>query len=778
MRASDVPASYADGSPAKVDKDSQALLVRVRKRAKAMFDHDELNRELALNDLRFLHVPGEQWDAHVRRERGDLRPMYEFNKLRITVKRIVNDMRANRPQGKVRAVEDGDKPTANVYEGLIRNIWNVSDGDTVIDQAAEYQVGGGMGAWRVCVDYADDEAFDQDICVKAIRNPFCLYADNAAQDSLKRDAMDWILTEKISKASFETRWPGIDAISFDDVDFDDEEDWEDEAKIRICEYWWKEPYEKTVQMLSNGETVDAAKLEEGELERLQLTVTKERTFNCYKIMMCIVGGGNRMLSAPTEWAGAEFPFVLIYGESVVIDGKTSWFGLTRFGKDAQRSYNYSRTNAIESVALAPQAKWWATADQATGLTDQWAVAHKTNMPFMLYNPDPKSPGPPARMGGADVPTALIQEMEIASEDIKAVTGIYDASLGAQGNETSGKAINARQRQGEIATFNYMDNMGKGIRRTWEILVDLIPKIYDTERSVRILGHDGAEDYAKVNTIDPKTGKALNDLSTGKYDVTITIGPSFATLRQEASEAYGELATRDPMLMQAAGDLVFKAMDLPYAEQIAERYQAMLPPPIQQMLVKGKHLPPEVTAAMAQVQQMSQMVDQKGQLVTAAEQELKELQAAAKSDKAGAQLAAAHLKGQEAHLEGLRKDLDLAQANLDNERALLAKETENAILQIQLAESGANQRLALSNQDAVHQISTQAHKQDMANTNAEHALILQSRDVQDALDEAQQSLNDQSTTMKMDAMQISHSQDLKAAKAASAASKANGARPQA
>jgi hypothetical protein len=758
-----VPASYVDGRPAKLDRSTQDLLVRVRKRAKAMFDHDEQNRLKAMEDLRFLHIPGAQWDAHVKKERGDLRPIYEFNKLRITVKRIVNDMRANRPQGKVRAVEDGDKPTANIFEGLIRNIWNVSDGDTVIDQAAEYQVGGGMGAWRVSVDYADDEAFDQDITVKAIRNPFCLYADNGAQDLLKRDAMDWVVTEKITKSAFETRWPGIDAISFDDVDFDDDADWEDEERIRICEYWWKEPYKKTVQLLSNGETVDAAKVDAHQLKALNLTVVKERTFNCYKIMMCIVGGGNRMLEPPTEWAGAEFPFVLIYGESVVIEGQTLWFGLTRFGKDAQKSYNYSRTNAIESVALAPQAKWWATAEQATGLTDQWAVAHKTNMPFMLYNADSKTGGrPPERMGGADVPAALIQEMQIASEDIKAVTGIYDASLGAQGNETSGKAINARQRQGEIATFNYMDNMGKGIRRTWEILVDLIPKIYDTERSVRILGHDGAEDYAKVNTVDPQTGQALNDLTTGKYDVTITIGPSFATLRQEASEAYGDLAQRDPVLMQAAGDLVFKAMDLPYSEQIAERYRAMLPPPIQQMLSQGKSLPPEVTAAMAQVQQMSQMVDQKGQLVTAAEQELKQLQADAASGKASADLARAQLAGKEAQLQGIQKDLAMAQADLDNERALLAKETENAILQIQLAQTTANSKLLMANQDAVHEIATTAHVQDLAQQAAEHSLILQSRDVQQALAEAQHSIDVQGLQ-----------QDLKAARAKP---KANGAKP--
>src|SRR5688572_12222044 len=203
----------------KADKQAtKDLLVRIRTRSKAMFDADSENRQKALEDLRFLHIPGEQWDASVKNERGDLRPIYEFNKLRITVKRIVNDMRANRPQGKVRAVEDGDKPTANVFEGLIRNIWNVSDGDTVIDHAAEYQVGGGMGAWRVTTEYADDQAFDQTISIKPIRNPFCLYADPAAQDLLKRDAMDWMLTDKISKDSFEARWPKAESVSFDSTE--------------------------------------------------------------------------------------------------------------------------------------------------------------------------------------------------------------------------------------------------------------------------------------------------------------------------------------------------------------------------------------------------------------------------------------------------------------------------------------------------------------------------------------------------------------------------------
>jgi hypothetical protein len=695
----------------KADKSSgtKDLLARIRKHYKTDVEADRENRDEALKDLKFLHVPGEQWDDWTRKERGSERPMYEFNKTRITVKRVVNDMRANRPQGKVRAVEDGDKPTANVYEGLIRNIWNTADGDTVIDTAAEYQVGAGMGAWRITVDYADDEAFEQKIGIDPIRNPFCLFPDSSAQDALKRDASRWILTDSISKEAYETRWPNKEVVSFEVDEFDDDQDWHDEERVRICEYWWKEPVKKTLCLLGNGMTIDKADPNATpELVEQAGGVIKERAVKSHKIMMCIVGGGDALLEGPVEWAGSQFPFVMIYGEYVVIHGKVYWFGLTRFAKDAQRSYNISRTNAIESVALTPQAKFWATAEQALGHTGAWAESNKKNYPFMLYNSDPKNPGPPQRMGSADVPVALIQEMQISSEDIKSVTGIYDASLGAQGNETSGKAINARQRQGEIATFNYMDNMAKGIRRTWEILIDLVPKIYDTPRSVRILGTDGAEDYAKINAIDEETGQALNDLSRGKYDVTVTVGPSFATLRQEAAEAYGEIASRDPNVMMAAGDLVFKAMDLPYAEQIAERYQALLPPQIQQIIGKGKEMPPEVAAAMGQVQQAMQAVTEKGQLVSAAEQELKELQAQAKGDAASAKLAQAGLQNAEIKLESRFNELQAAQEKLDNERALFDKHVENSLLKIQLAHTKAE-----------HSLTEKAHHHDAKEADAAH-----------------------------------------------------------
>lgn len=609
-------------------KDAKELLETVRERYKVMYEADEENRREAMEDLKFVNVPGEQWDYNMKQERGQ-RPCYEFNKLRISCKRIINDMRANRPSAKVRAVEGGDTEVAEINEGLLRNIAQRSDMDTIVDYEGEYQVAAGMGAWRVNTKYTNDDAFNQDIVVEPFRNPFTVYCDPQARDFLKRDARDWCITEKISKESFEQRWPKADVIDFD-ADLEHDDDWDSEEMVRIAEYWYKKPEKKEIWevVFAEGEeartmVVDSTTDEARGIDPQQ--IKRRRVINSSKICW-VICSGDRILERG-EWAGSMFPFVMIYGEYAWIDGRAHWWGLPRFAKDAQRSYNIARTAISETIAQAPKSYFWATATQAEGHLDQWKQAHKKNYPFMLFNPDSKNPGPPMRQGGADVPIALIQETQIASDEIKAVTGIFDASMGARGNETSGRAIYARQQQGEIATFNFQDNMSKGIQRTYEIILDLIPHIYDTERELRVLGSDGAEDYKKVNQVvfDPQQQRAVkvNDLAEGKYDVTITSGPSFATLRQEAAEIYTQFAQQFPEIMGIAGDLVMKSIDLPYADDIAERLQTLLPPQIQQKLAEGKEVPPEVQQMMAQAEQAMQMVEEKGQLVLAAEQELEQ-----------------------------------------------------------------------------------------------------------------------------------------------------------
>lgn len=693
------------------------LVARIRKRKCIMVDADETNRDAALDDIRFVHEPGHQWDADAKKARGD-RPCYEFNELRVKVLRVINDIRANRPQGKVRAVEDGDKETADTREGLIRNIWAVSDGDSVTDYAADYQVSGGMGAWRVETVWNDDSSWEQDIRVRPFKNPFCLYGDPAATDPMKLDGADWIITEKMSKDAYEARWPDRELVQFDDdTHFDDDDnDWHGDSMVRVCEYWWKEPVERVLALLSDGSTVEIKEKRRGDTRGATqadgtplpthdsqgnpLVIKRRRVAKSYKIMSCIVSGSS-VLDPPTEWPGKYFPFVQVYGEWRVIAGKVVWHGLPRFSKDAQRLANVTMTAIAETVMTAPQAHYWATMKQAEGHLDKWKKAHKELIPFMPYNGDPEANGVPQRMGGADVPVALMEVRGISADVMKGTTGIFDASVGAQSNETSGRAINARTRQGEVATFNYADNMAKGVRQTWIILDDLIGKIYTSERAVRILGVDGGEKYVRVNSVqmDPKTGQArkVNDLTKGKYDVTYTVGPSFSTQRQEATELYTQLGQALPAVWTVAGDLIFKSMDLPYAEQIAERMRTLLPPAIQKQIADGKQIPPEAQIAMAQVEQASKQIQ--------------ELGAQAQQLMADAQKQSAEATKQSADAVKQQAAVDVKIANLRAEEAKLAAqvaEFQKTVAENALAlQQGTDVALKQAVQEALESIEEQA-----------------------------------------------------------------------
>lgn len=645
------------------------LLTRVRKRFALMYEGDKENRDAAKADMRFLHVPGAQWDETVKKARGT-RPCYEFNKLRIKTKRVVNEMRANRPAGKVRAVEGGDKNTAEVMEGLGRNILQVADFDTVSDYAGEYQVGAGMGAWRIVTEYGDD-SFDQDIIPKAIANPLNLFWDPSSVDSLHRDAEDWCLIDTVANSAFDEEWGDVKTTSFEGgAVFADEADWRDGNTRRVCEYHWKEPYKKRLIQLLDGRVLDAASPGAVLIPPDQIKAT--RVAKCHRIFMCIVSS-DKILTPATELKGKFHRFIVVHGEWLIIDGKPYWAGLTRYAKDAQRAYNVASTAVTETIATAPNSHYWVTVEEAKGNTEQWNKAIAENLPFLQFNPDPKVSGQrPQRTGGAEVPVALIQEAQIRDQELKDVTGVYDSSLGDKSNETSGRAISRRNEQGQIVNFNFPDNMAKGKQRTVEIINDLIPFYIDTARTVRVLGVDGAEEYVAVNTagIDPKTGEKvlLNDLTKGKFDITVTVGPSYATQRQEAVEAYTALAPQDPLLMQTAADVVYDSMDLPGAQTIAERRRAMLPPQIQAMLKQGKELPPEVKQAQAMLDQGKQQLDEQAKLLEAANVELETKKAEADKQESQAKVARANfdtdMANKNALLAARECDLVLREAKLE------------------------------------------------------------------------------------------------------------------
>ena len=695
-------------------KRNKDLLEWVKDRHKVMTQSDKRNRQEALEDIIFVNIPGGQWEQNMVEERGT-RPCYEYNKTKIRCKRVINDIRDNRPSGKVVAVEGGDTEVAEINEGLIRNIFNASHADNAMDYAAEYVVEGGMGAWRINTAFSSDTAFDQDIVIEGIENPFNLYVDNHAKDFMKRDARDWIYTDRISHIEYEEKFGKAAKVDFEgDQDFDKEDDdWIDEETVRIVEYWFKKKIKKELWLFKTSDpkdpqliktiVVDSLSDEAAALKKNGVKPDRIREIDTHKIQM-VVASGEKILEGPVDWAGSQFPFVMVHGEYKVIDGKKHWWGLVRNAKDAQRNYNVSKTAIAESIHSANKAKVWMTPKQAEGLQDLIAEAHKKNYPIAYYNPDPKAPGPPNRVGAADIPIALMQQSAIDDADLKDVMGVPDAAVGVPSGETSGRAIFARQQQGEIANFNYKDNMAKGVELTYEILLDLIPVVYDTERELRILGSDGVSDYKQVNQVvfDQDTGKSvrINDLASGRYDVTVTVGPAFATLRQEAVEIYGNLGQQFPQLMAVAGDLIFKSMDLPYADDISERIRAILPPEVQQTLDQDKEIPPEVQQAMQQAQQAMQQVQQHGQLVQEAAQELEGEKALNEKQKAEIKTELANVKTATAEFD--KHVAETMLKLLESKTGLVTKEADIKVKGAELKEAVAEfgQRAMSDTVDAV------------------------------------------------------------------------------
>jgi hypothetical protein len=676
----------------KEQESSKKLLMEARRNYKLDMEADKKNRDGYLEDMRFTLKPGEQWLAADKTDRGSDRPMYEFNELRIKCKNAINQIRTNRPQAKIRGFEDNDKELAEIRQGLFLNIWNDSDGDSVTDYAALHQVVGGMGAARVDTEYADDSVSEQNIKIRSVINPMTLLADRNSREELKRDAKHWFVLSRMPNEDFDATYPDKDRVSFE-IEDDLEEELNDEDTTWVAEYWKKVPVTRHLCLLSNGKTIDKNDPNNGPMHE-GVKVIKDRKVKSHKIVQYIISGDS-ILEGPNDWAGKEFPFVPVYGEYMVVDGKVTWYGLPRFGKDAQRAHNWAMTSVIEAIAAAPQAKWWATAKQAEGHTTAWAEANKKNFPFMLYNVDPESPGPPGQMGGADVPIALIQASQMSATALNNTVGVYEANEGRQSNETSGRAIRARQESGQLATYNFGDNIAKFHRRIAEIVLDLQPKIYDTERNLRILGKDGSEKYIRINQPDPVTGQVQNDMSQGHFDIVVTTGPSYATQRQEAAEFYTQFSASNPALAAVAGDLIVKAQDYPYSDAIAERLRMALPPQILQQLASEGQQSPEVAAAMAQVQAMEQQITQQGQLVQQAAQEAQEEQNAAGKAKADVAVASANIKVQEAQLaqkvaefkelvatENAKLGATTEQQAATNDRESLGAEVQKALATLQ------------------------------------------------------------------------------------------------
>jgi len=595
------------------DKD---ILDEARQAFDQAADAEQHNREEALADLKFARL-GEQWPEAIRKQRElDQRPCLTINRLPSFVRQVVNDARQNKPAIKVLPADDtADPQTAEIINGLIRNIEYTSNADVAYDTALESAVTGGFGYFRISADYAHDDSFDLDLSIQRIVNPFTVYGD---PHSTAADSSDWntaFVTELMRRADFERRYKGAEPVDWDTGAYSElDQPWAEGKRVMVAEYWQRDAVRKAVVRLSDGSIMEAERYMAGKdmFDVLGVSVVGERDVKSWKVVQRLMTGAEVLET--NEWAGRFIPIIPVYGDEINIEGKRYFRSLIRDAKDPQRMFNYWRTTSTELVALAPRVPYIGPRGAFTTDAHKWASANTKNWPYIEFD----GPIPPQRQpldsGGA---IGAMQEAMAASDDMKSIMGLYDASLGAKSNETSGRAILARQREGDVSTFHFIDNLSRAIRHAGRVLIDLIPSFYTGERIVRVLGQDGAPQTVPLGQPVPLPDgtSRVFDLSAGKYDLTVTTGPSFTTKREEAAVQMTEFVRAYPQAAPLVGDLIAKNQDWPGAEEFAKRFQAMLP-----AAIRGED------PAMQQAQQQMQQLQ--GQL-----QQLQQQLAEANDDKA-------------------------------------------------------------------------------------------------------------------------------------------------
>lgn len=563
------------------------------RRANESWRAEQQNVSDGREDQRF--YAGEQWPAQDKIDRDrERRPAIVINRLTQFVRQVTGDIRKDPPATKVLPAKDATKEAAEIRTGLIRNIEQQSNAKAAYVQAVGNACQVGMGVWRILKEYEGDNAFDQVIRIQWVQDPFAALCDPAARMPEKSDADFWFIIDDYSHDKFKAEFPGK---SLDDFPSPVAEGfiWRTEQIVRVAEYWYKLPTTKTILQLSDGSVVEAPdKKNDGDIDGMPfppgVTVINTRKVKTHKVMQVLMSG-KELLTEPQEWEGRYIPIVPVIGEEIRFDGRTLRRGMVRDARGPQQVYNYMRTAATEVVAKQPAAPFILTVNQIKGYEDNWANAGSANTAYLVYNVDPQAPtAAPQRSTPPQTPAGLDAQAMIAANDIEAVIGIYKPSLGAQSNETSGRAILARQKEADTGSFHYVDNLRDALVYSGKIILDLIPHVYDAERIIRIIKEDGSTDMVKANQpmpqgVDPKMmeqaqaidiAHKLNDLTVGEYDIVVSTGPGYQTKRMEASEGMRDFIQAYPPAAPLIGDLYAKGQDWPLSDEIAKRLEAVNP----------------------------------------------------------------------------------------------------------------------------------------------------------------------------------------------------------
>lgn len=631
-------AEYDDTSPDDANSTGDDILQEALDAFELAEEAESENRKCALEDVKFSRL-SDQWPDEIAKQRElDGRPCLTINKLPAFIRQVVNDARQNKPSIKVHPVDDtADVETAEIINGIIRNIEYTSDADVAYDTGVECAVGGGVGYWRVDIDYAFDDTFDLDVLIKRVPNPFSVYGDPA---STAADSSDWNTAfhiDRVKKSEFKKLYPEAKCVDWE-FDFQDvPNSWHDDEYVMVADYWKRTEIEKKILLLSDGTVLEESALDKNIDWMIAngVDIVNERTVRSHKVKRYKMTGAEVL--SEDDWPGRYIPIIPVYGDEFDIEGKRHLRSLIHDAKDAQRVFNYWRTTATELTALAPRVPFIGPKGSFLSDSIKWDTANQTSWPYVEYDVVEHNGTimPPPQRQPMDVGAAAgaLQEAMNASDDMKSIIGVYDAGLGARSNEVSGRAIMARQREGDVSTFHFLDNLTRAIRHTGRIVIDLIPHVYSKPRIVRILGEDGSQTAQSVNKPVPVTGEdgqpkmqpvmgpngqpvmnpmtgqpqmepvmKVYDLTAGKYDLIVNTGPSFTSRREEAAIQMTDMIRANPQIAPLITDLIAKNMDWPGADEIAKRLQKMLPPQIQ-----GDQISPQFKQQMQTLQQQLQML---------------------------------------------------------------------------------------------------------------------------------------------------------------------------
>ena len=577
------------------------ILELAAERFKVCAEYDRDEREMADEDLRFaVNDEGCQWDKGVKESReGDSppRPCLVLNKIPEKIDQVQGEFEQLRPSIKVRAVDSvSDPKTAEVIAGIYRHIEYDSKARGAYNHSHASVLYCGRGAWRVDVVDSLDDPFVRDIKINRIPNVFTVYWDPYAKQADKSDADYFFVTELVPKKEFEKEHKDV-VENWPDDDFWNE--WKSGEAYRVAEYWWKEKKEKTFYQVERTINGIPTRMTVENPEETDFVVD-EREVKWPQVRWCKMVAG-KIIEGPEDWPGKYIPIVLEFGKEVNIRGKEKTRGMVRFAKTPQQMYNYWSSAVTEQIALAPKAPYLVTASMVSKYQGIWDRAHEKNFPFLPYDPDPTAPNlTPRREPPPAMSPALQHEFARMDHDIMASMGIYQAMLGDEGQEVSGRAILARQRQGNIGSYPYTDNFHVALTHSARIVIDLVPYVYDTERIMRVLGPDGDENSVPINArVNPATGAVampnapqvpeqymgaprqgiteyLNDITVGKYDVAVTIGPSYTTQREETLAVMMDMVKSAPQIVPMIMDLVVENMDMPHADELIKRLKKMVP----------------------------------------------------------------------------------------------------------------------------------------------------------------------------------------------------------